>query len=125
MVTRSVNLRMSNSLKRGSECSSGFNKVIVRIALFWRAIKCFIVFSFIYFITFCLITRNLHLIIKVKIIYMAKKPKRNQYAYTRLDFFPKQKGLKKHIYTARRSIRCDTKSWIEEEIIKEKKQNSC
>ena len=31
--------------------------------------------------------------IKVKIIYMARKPKRNQEAYTRLGFLPKQKEL--------------------------------
>ena len=31
--------------------------------------------------------------IKVKIIYMARKPKRNQEAYPRLGFLPKQKEL--------------------------------
>ena len=40
---------------------------------------------------------------------MVRKPKRNQQAYARLDFHPKQKGLKKLIYTARRSVRCDTR----------------
>ena len=33
-VTRSVNLRISNSLKGGSECSFGFKKVIIHTALF-------------------------------------------------------------------------------------------
>ena len=31
--------------------------------------------------------------IKVKIIYMARKPKRHHEAYTRLGFLPKQKEL--------------------------------
>ena len=31
--------------------------------------------------------------IKVKIIYMARKPKRKQEAYTRLFFLPKKKEL--------------------------------
>ena len=35
----------------------------------------------------------LHLMIKVKMINMARKPKRNQEAYTRLGFLPKQKKL--------------------------------
>ena len=38
-VTRSVNLRISNSLRRGSGCSFGFEKVIVRKALVRRVIK--------------------------------------------------------------------------------------
>ena len=33
-LTRSPNFRISSSLKRGSECSSGFEKVIIRMALF-------------------------------------------------------------------------------------------
>ena len=33
--------------------------------------------------------------INVKIIYMARKPKRNQEAYTRLSFLPKQKELRR------------------------------
>ena len=57
------------------------------------------------FITFCHFTINLHLIIKVKIRNMVRKPKRNQEAYTRLGFLSKQK----HKYSgARRSVRCNT-----------------
>ena len=44
-------------------------------------------------VKFCHFTINLHLMIKVKVINMARKPKRNQEAYTRLGFLPKQKKL--------------------------------
>ena len=37
--TRLVDLRILYSLNGGSKCSSGFEKVIMRIALFWRITK--------------------------------------------------------------------------------------
>ena len=46
------------------------------------------------FFPFCYITINLQFMIKVKIISMARKPKRNHEAYGRLGFLlPKQKEL--------------------------------
>ena len=65
--------------------------------------------DFISFIKFCHFTINLHLIIKVKIINMARKPKRNQEAYTRLGFLPKQTKIEYHQYRARCTVRCDTR----------------
>ena len=47
--------------------------------------------------------------IKVKMINMARKPKRNQEAYTRLGFLPKQKKMEYNQYRARCAVRCDTR----------------
>ena len=40
---------------------------------------------------------------------MARKLKRNQEAYTKLGFLPKQKKIEYHQYRARCAVRCDTR----------------
>ena len=47
--------------------------------------------------------------IQVKIMYTARKPKRNQEAYTRLGFLPKQRKLNNTNMEQDDSVRCDTR----------------
>ena len=47
--------------------------------------------------------------IKVKIIYAARKPERNQEAYTRLGVLQKQKELNNTNMGQDDSVRCDTR----------------
>ena len=50
---------------------------------------------------------------------MVRKPKRNQQAYTRLGFLPKQRELNKTNIEQDNSVRCDTKT---KEIKEERKK---
>ena len=59
--------------------------------------------------------------ISVKIIYMARKPKRNQEAYTRLGFLPKQKELNNTNMEQDDSVRCDTRVGSKTKKIKEER----
>ena len=45
---------------------------------------------------------------------MARKPKRNQEAYTRLGFLPKEKELNNTNIEQDDSVRCDTRGQVEE-----------
>ena len=57
---------------------------------------------------------------------MLRKPKRNQEAYTRLGFFPKQKELNNINIEQDHSVRCDTKVVSKtKEIKEERKKLSC
>ena len=60
--------------------------------------------------------------IKVKIIYMAKKPKRNQEAYTRLGFLLKQKELNSANIEQDDSVRCHTRVGSKTKEIKEERK---
>ena len=58
----------------------------------------------------------------VKKIYLARKPKRNQDAYTKLDFLPKQTELNNTNAEQDDLVRCDTKVGSKTMQIKEERK---
>ena len=60
--------------------------------------------------------------IKVKIIYAARKPERNQEAYTRFGFLPKQKELNNTNMEQDDSVRCDTRVGSKTKEIKQERK---
>ena len=79
-------------------------------------------FVFTFFFTFSYFTVNLHLMIKVKIIYMARKPKRNQEVYTMLGFLPKQKESNNTDIEQNNSVRHDTRVGSKTKKINEERE---
>ena len=59
---------------------------------------------------------------KVKIADMARKPKRNQKAYTRLGFLPKQKELNNTNIEQANSVRCDPRVGSKPEEMEEERK---
>ena len=60
--------------------------------------------------------------IKVKIIYMARKPKRNQEVYTMLGFLPKQKESNNTDIEQNNSVRHDTRVGSKTKKINEERE---
>ena len=60
--------------------------------------------------------------IKVKIIYVARKPERNQEAYTRLGVLQKQKELNNTNMEQDDSVRCDTRVGSKTKEIKQERK---